>query len=129
MITNDILLLDGECGLCNRMAVFLYPRLNIKEKLNFVTNQSEEGQEIIKTFSINQQEADTVYLIRNEKSYIRSAAGIRCLLYMKWHYKIWYPFLWIIPLPFRDFIYKIISKNRHKIFSKPDICMIPEQKK
>ena len=127
MITNDILLLDGECGLCNRMAVFLYPRLNIKEKLNFVTNQSEEGQEIIKTFSINQQEADTVYLIRNEKSYIRSAAGIRCLLYMKWHYKIWYPFLWIIPLPFRDFIYKIISKNRHKIFSKPDICMIPEQ--
>tara|TARA_B110000467_G_scaffold161687_1_gene183295 strand:- start:4391 stop:4780 length:390 start_codon:yes stop_codon:yes gene_type:complete len=129
MITNDILLLDGECGLCNRMAVFLYPRLNIKENLNFVTNQSEEGQEIIKTFSINQQEADTVYLIRNEKSYIRSAAGIRCLLYMKWHYKIWYPFLWIIPLPFRDFIYKIISKNRHKIFSKPDICMIPEQKK
>jgi|TARA_B110000438_G_scaffold160462_1_gene153695 predicted DCC family thiol-disulfide oxidoreductase YuxK len=129
MITNDILLLDGECGLCNRMAVFLYPRLNIKENLNFVTNQSEEGQEIIKTFSINQQEADTVYLIRNEKSYIRSAAGIRCLLYMKWHYKIWYPFLWIIPLPFRDLIYKIISKNRHKIFSKPDICMIPEQKK
>ena len=125
MNENDKLLLDGECGLCNRIAIFLYPRLNSNGNLTFINNESEEGKNIIKNLPLEMQESDTVYLIRNEKAYIRSAAGIRCLLYLKWYYKLWYPFFWIIPIPLRDLAYKIISKNRHKIFSKPDICMIP----
>jgi predicted DCC family thiol-disulfide oxidoreductase YuxK len=125
MNENDKLLLDGECGLCNRIATFLYPRLNSNGNLTFINNESEEGKNIIKNLPLEMQESDTVYLIRNEKAYIRSAAGIRCLLYLKWYYKLWYPFFWIIPIPLRDLAYKIISKNRHKIFSKPDICMIP----
>ena len=125
MNENDKLLLDGECGLCNRIATFLYPRLNSNGNLTFINNESEEGKNIIKNLPIEMQESNTVYLIRNEKAYTRSAAGIRCLLYLKWYYKLWYPFFWIIPIPLRDLAYKIISKNRHKIFSKPDICMIP----
>ena len=125
MNENDKLLLDGECGLCNRIAIFLHPRLNSNRNLTFINNESEEGKNIIKNLPIEMQESDTVYLIRNRKAYTRSAAGIRCLLYLKWYYKLWYPFFWIIPIPLRDLAYKIISKNRHKIFSKPDICMIP----
>ena len=63
--------------------------------------------------------------IKNNKSYIRSAAAIRCLLFMKWQYKIFFPFLWIVPIPIRDLAYIVISKNRHKIFTKPEICVIP----
>ncbi len=125
MNNEDILLLDGECGLCNRFAIFLHPRLNPEAKLTFITNESEEGREIIAKFPERQQEIDTVYLIRNGKSYIRSAAALRCLLYLKWQYKILYPFCWIIPSPLRDLVYKVISKNRHKIFTTPDVCIIP----
>ena len=75
--------------------------------------------------NLEKQDADTVYLIKNNKSYIRSAAAIRCLLFMKWRYKIFFPFLWIVPLPIRDLAYIVISKNRHKIFAKPEICVIP----
>ena len=125
MNENDKLLLDGECGLCNRIAIFLYPRLNSNGNLTFINNESEEGKNIIKNLPTEMQESDTVYLIRNGKAYTKSAAGIRCLLYLKWYYKLWYPFFWIIPIPLRDLAYKKISKNRHKIFSKPDICMIP----
>ena len=106
---NVTLVLDGDCGLCNRLALFLVPRLEKESEIRFLTNQSNEGREIIS----------------NEKSYIRSAAAIRCLLLMKWHYKIFYPFCWIVPLPFRDIVYMIISRNRHKIFTKPDVCTIP----
>ena len=122
---NVTLVLDGDCGLCNRLALFLGPRLEKESEIRFLTNQSNEGREIISKLSTKKQNIDTVYLIKNEKSYIRSAAAIRCLLLMKWHYKIFYPFCWIVPLPFRDIVYMIISKNRHKIFTKPDICMIP----
>ncbi|MBC64513.1 MAG: hypothetical protein CMB15_02625 [Euryarchaeota archaeon] len=119
------LILDGDCGLCNRSAIFLRPRLDKGKKIIFLTNESNEGKEIIKKLSAKRQNVDSVYLLENEKIYIRSAAAVRCLLFMKWRYKILYPFCWIIPLPLRDLVYIIISKNRHRIFSKPDICMIP----
>ena len=115
------LILDGDCGLCNRSAIFLRPRLDKGKKIIFLTNESNEGKEIIKKLSAKRQNVDSVYLLENEKIYIRSAAAVRCLLFMKWRYKILYPFCWIIPLPLRDLVYIIISKNRHRIFSKPDI--------
>ena len=118
------LILDGDCGLCNRVAIFLRPRLGIDKKIIFLTNDSEEGKEIIDKLSSKKQDADTVYFIRNGKSHIRSAAAIRCLLFMKWHFKVLYPFCWIIPFPIRDLVYSIISKNRHRIFTKPEICSI-----
>ena len=124
-MNNATLILDGDCGLCNRVAIFLSPRLSKGKKIIFLTNESEEGKKIINKLSIKKQNADTVYFIRNGESHIRSAAAIRCLLFMKWHYKVLYPFFWIIPLPIRDLVYSIISKNRHRIFTKPEFCMIP----
>ena len=119
------LILDGDCGLCNRAAMFLKPRLSKNKKIIFLTNESKEGEEIIKKLSSKKQEADTVYFIRNGKSHIRSAAAIRCLLFMKWYYRVLYPFCWIIPSPIRDLAYSIISKNRHRIFTEPETCLIP----
>jgi len=119
------LILDGDCGLCNKAAMFLKPRLSKNKKIIFLTNESKEGEEIIKKLSSKKQEADTVYFIRNGKSHIRSAAAIRCLLFMKWHYRVLYPFCWIIPSPIRDLAYSIISKNRHRIFTEPETCLIP----
>ena len=113
---RDILLLDGDCGLCNKLAIFLDKRLGKGKDIAYRAILSEEGQELITTFPQKQQDADSVYLLRNGKSYIRSAAGIRCLLYMKWYYRMWFPILWIIPFPLRDIGYRIIAKYRHKIF-------------
>ena len=120
---RDILLLDGDCGLCNKLAIFLDKRLGKDKDIAYRAILSEEGQELITTFPQKQQDADTVYLLRNGKSYIRSAAGIRCLLYMKWYYRMWFPILWIIPFPLRDIGYRIIAKYRHKIFKKPETCL------
>ena len=120
---RDILLLDGDCGLCNKLAIFLDKRLGKGKDIAYRAILSEEGQELITTFPQKQQDADTVYLLRNGKSYIRSAAGIRCLLYMKWYYRMWFPILWMIPFPLRDIGYRIIAKYRHKIFKKPETCL------
>ena len=120
---RDILLLDGDCGLCNKLAIFLDKRLGKGKDIAYRAILSEEGQELITTFPQKQQDADTVYLLRNGKSYIRSAAGIRCLLYMKWYYRMWFPILWIIPFPLRDIGYRIIAKYRNKIFKKPETCL------
>ena len=125
MSAIDTLLMDGACGSCTHSAVFLHPRLHAKAKLRFVAIESKEGQDLISTFPQKMRDADTVYLLRNQKPYMRSAAGIRCLLYMKWYYSMWFPFVWVIPLPLRNIVYRIVAKNRHRIFNRPATCIFP----
>ena len=119
---RDYLLLDGDCGLCHRLASFIDNRLGKAKNLGYRPNLSEDAARVIASMPEKLSKADTVYLIRNGKPYIRSAAGIRCLLYMKWYYKIWFPIFWLIPLAIRDLAYKFIAKYRHKIFKKPQVC-------
>ena len=119
---RDVLLLDGECGLCHRLALFMDHRLAAGVDIGYRPIQSTDVQDAIITFPEWQKRADTVYLIRNGITYIRSSAAIRCLLYLKWSWKVLFPIFWIIPLPIRDLIYWIISKNRHLIFKRPDSC-------
>ena len=119
---RDVLLLDGDCGLCYRLAQSIDKRRAPDVDLAYRPILSEDAQALIATFPEKQQMADTVYIVRNGKSYIRSAAGIRALLYMKWHWRIWFPLVWLVPLPLRDVIYFLIAKNRHRVFSKPDVC-------
>ncbi len=125
MNQKDTLLMDGDCGLCTHTAVFINPRLKQPNSVRFIAIESEEGQEIIKTFSEKLQAADSVYLIRNGKAYMRSAAAIRCLLYMKWYYSMWFPLAWIVPLPLRDIVYRIVARHRHKVFKRPATCIFP----
>ena len=122
---RDVLLLDGDCGLCHRLAIFIDKRKHPDADIAFRPIESEEGQGLISTFSEKQQRADTVYIVRNGKTYIRSGAGIRVLLYMKWYWRIWYPFVWLVPFPFRDIVYRLIARFRHRIFNPPSSCILP----
>ena len=125
MNQKDTLLMDGDCGLCTHTAVFINPRLKEPNSVSFVAIESAEGQKLIQTFPDKFQAADTVYLIRNGKAYMRSAAGIRCLLYMKWYYSMWVPLAWIVPLPFRNIVYRNVARYRHKVFKRPATCIFP----
>ena len=125
MVETDVMLLDGDCGLCTHVAVFLHPRLVEKSSIRFLSIESEEGQSLIANFTEKFQQADSVYLIRNGKPYMRSAAGIRIILYLKWYYRMWYPLLWLIPLPIRNIGYRIIAKYRYKVFKQPSTCVYP----
>ena len=120
--SRDVLLLDGDCGLCHRLALFMDTRLANDADIAYRPINSNDAQKLIQTFPVWQQSSDTVYLFRNGRSYIRSAAAIRCLLYLRWYWKIWFFIFWIIPLPIRDMIYRLVAKYRYYIFKKPEIC-------
>ena len=47
---TDILLLDGECGLCNRLAIFMNKNLDSGKKIKFQSIDSNHSQELIQLF-------------------------------------------------------------------------------
>ena len=120
--SRDVLLLDGECGRCHRLALFMEPKLGPGVDIAYRPIESDHAQNLIIKFPEWQQKANSVYLLRNGRSYVRSAAVIRCLLYLRWYWKMWFLILWIIPLPIRDMVYRFVAKYRHLIFKKPEYC-------
>jgi len=109
-MAKDALLIDGLCGLCTRTSKFI-TRRQVAE-LEITEQDSSKGIELLNRHGIK---IDSLVLIRNNKAYVRSAAAIRCLLYMRWNWRCLYPLAWIIPLPIRDLVYVLVSKSRHRV--------------
>lgn len=110
---QDTLLLDANCGLCSRAGKFISKRLSKNSNLIIGEQDSEQGKAVIASLPESIQASDSLYLIRNDKPYHKSSAAIRCLLYLKPHWKFLFPFAWLMPLPIRDFAYDFIAKRRH----------------
>lgn len=120
--SRDVLILDGDCGLCHRLAEFVDARIIDKGLLAFRAGNSEDAEFLLSKMSDSMRSADTVYLIRGGSVYIRSSAAIRCLLYMGVHWRLLFPILWIIPLPIRDLSYRVVARYRHLFFKRPEYC-------
>ena len=88
-----------------------------KSSITLTGQDSATGMSHMREFNI---EVDSLVLIKNNQPYVYSSAAIRCLLYLGWHYRILFPFAWLVPKLFRDLIYKSISKNRRKLFHNKD---------
>ena len=108
-MAKDALLIDGLCSLCTRTGKFI-SRRQVAE-LEITEQDSDKGLELLSRHGIK---IDSLVLIRNKKAYVRSAAAIRCLLYMRWNWRCLYPLAWIIPLPIRDLVYVLVAKSRHR---------------
>ncbi len=108
---SDVLLYDGDCSLCSRSMRFVRKRLS--KPLEIIEQESSEGKALIDGLPEKLKTMDTVYLIIKDRPYVRSGAAIRCLLYMKWNWKILFPLAWAIPSPLRDAVYWMVAKRRH----------------
>jgi|SRR5690554_1474587 predicted DCC family thiol-disulfide oxidoreductase YuxK len=126
MIMNDnkiIVLFDGVCNLCNGFINWVIDR-DTKNRFLFASLQSEVAKERLNEFGLNKQYLESIVAIKNDKLYKNSRAVLEIALSLKGIYSLLYVFI-IIPTFIRDWIYKIIAKNRYKWFGVSDTCRIP----
>ena len=84
--------------------------------LEFIAQESDEGIVLITKLPEKVRKASSVILLRGGESYIRSAASLRCLTYLNRPWPMMFLLGWIIPLPIRDFIYRMIARLRHRLW-------------
>jgi predicted DCC family thiol-disulfide oxidoreductase YuxK len=129
MESHPIVLYDGVCGLCNRLIQFLLKR-DRKDRLRFASLQSEFAKDALQRHGLEASDLDTVQVIVNagqadEKVLARSDAIIYLLEELGG--------IWtlaslgkIIPRSLRDSMYKLVARNRYRVFGKYETCMLPE---
>jgi predicted DCC family thiol-disulfide oxidoreductase YuxK len=122
-LPDRIVLFDGQCALCN-WTVKLLLRLDRHKAFTYAPLQGETAARLRAAHPEIPEDLDTFVYIDRGRVRLRSAALVhaaRALPY-PWKAGSW---LWIIPWPIRDVLYRGVAAIRYRVFGKYDTCSVP----
>lgn len=116
---------DGVCNLCNSAVNFIIDR-DKTHRFRFASLQSTTGQQLLKQYPLPDGPADSVVLIKEGRSYVKSDAALAIAQQLSGVWPLLAVFR-IVPRFLRDAAYDLIAHNRYRLFGKSDACRIPTQ--
>ncbi|HEX6903661.1 MAG TPA: thiol-disulfide oxidoreductase DCC family protein [Thermoanaerobaculia bacterium] len=123
MTTHPIVLFDGVCNLCNGSVQFILRR-DPAGKFRFASLQSDLGQRLLNERGLDPKALDSVVVIDGDRCYRESDAALRVARDLKGAWKALTVFR-LIPRPVRDWLYRLIARNRYSWFGKTETCWLP----
>lgn len=125
MDNRHIVIFDGVCNFCNWAVNFIIKR-DPDGVFAFTPIQSELAHELMKKHRVTSFGIETVLLIKNDQCFAFSDAALEITKDLA---GLWFLFtiFRFVPRPFRDAIYKLLARNRYKLFGKKATCMVPSK--
>jgi predicted DCC family thiol-disulfide oxidoreductase YuxK len=120
---KNIVLFDGVCNLCNGAINFLIDH-DKGNKLLFASLQSDFGQSVLRDYGMNTNDFDTFVFLKDGKMFTRSQGALEVMNVLGGSWSSLYLFRFV-PTFLRDGIYKMIAKNRYKLFGQREACRMP----
>ena len=120
---KPVVVFDGVCNLCNGAVDFIV-RHDPDGVFQFASNQSEPGQRILAAAGVTIVDPDTIVLAADGEYFDRSSAVLQIARRMDFPWRVVSAFA-IVPAAVRDWAYKLVAKNRYRLFGKRDSCRIP----
>lgn len=124
---KDLLFYDGECGFCDQIVQFVIKR-DAEHRYVFAPLQGKTAKVLLKDLPEKYKTLDSLVLIEDYKTepkyYVMGKGAFRILWKLGGPWKLlgWISFL---PSFLYDWGYRIVARNRHKIFAKTE-CVIPD---
>jgi predicted DCC family thiol-disulfide oxidoreductase YuxK len=124
-VSDNILLFDGVCNLCNGLVRFIIKR-DRHARIKFAPLQSDSQYiaSLLGKFDAVPVDMETVIYISGNKIFFKSSAILHVLKDIGGLWRLFYGFI-IVPPVIRDFFYIRIARSRYMIFGKSDSCMVP----
>jgi len=117
----DIVFFDGVCNFCNAAVDYIY-RSNKKKNIYYSSLQSDFAKRNLPAADL--QSMDTIIFYSHQQWYYRSTAVLQVARHLKGIYRL--PVIFFaVPRLIRDAVYKLIAKNRYRLFGKKETCRIP----
>ena len=123
MVCSHIIIFDGICNFCNASVNFIIKR-DPQAIYKFTPMQSELAQQLMAEHGIADADLDTFVLIKNGQCHVRTDAALEIAKDLSGFWHLCGAFR-ILPGPLRDFCYRLLAKNRYRLFGKRESCMVP----
>jgi predicted DCC family thiol-disulfide oxidoreductase YuxK len=122
--TQNFVLFDGVCGLCNFFIDFLLNH-DKEDVLLYAPLQGETAKQFVA--NIDPENLETVVFNSNGKTYTKSDAVIEILQSIGGIWRLAVIFK-VVPKSIRDAVYSYVAKNRLSWFGKKETCRMPTEK-
>lgn len=119
---RPVILYDGVCNLCNASVRFVL-KYERSPYYRFAPLQGKFASEVRQQYALP-EDADSVVLIENQQIFTASTAALRITRHLKTPWN-WLVLFKILPVSFRDMVYRWIARNRYRWFGKKETCEIP----
>ena len=118
-----VLLFDGVCTLCDASVQFIIDH-DSESQFRFASLQSDVGKRLAAEYGVDAEALDTLVLIDDGCAFVRSEAVLRVAS------RLGRPWSWsgafrVVPRPLRDGAYRVVARNRVRLFGQRDACRIP----
>lgn len=123
MDNRQIVIFDGVCNFCNAAVNFIIAR-DPAGMFVFTPRQSDLAQALMAEYGINDVDTDTLLLIKSGQCFVFSSAALEIAGDLAGCWSWFKIFKWL-PVPLRDFFYKLFARYRYRLFGKQSECVLP----
>ena len=118
-----IVVFDAQCLLCNGWVQFLL-RHDRKGMFKFAAIQGAAGRQLLAQEGLKVQGLETLLLVNGRRTWQHTAAIFRVLDALGWPWRLAWA-AWVIPSFIRDPLYRLVARNRYRVFGRSQSCLMP----
>jgi predicted DCC family thiol-disulfide oxidoreductase YuxK len=120
---DAIIFFDGICNLCNAFVGFAIRR-DSAARFRFAALQSATANELLGGGRVEGLPGGSIVLMEDGRTYRNSTAVLRIARSLRFPWPVAFA-LTAVPAPLRDWVYRLVARNRYRWFGRRSHCMVP----
>ena len=116
-----LILYDGICVVCSGWFRFV-ARRDVERRFMFTAIQSDYGRALARKLAIDPDNPETNAVLLDGDVYLYSDSALAVLSTLP--YWRWTQVFKGVPTPLRDRIYRVIARNRYRLWGRRDACYL-----
>jgi predicted DCC family thiol-disulfide oxidoreductase YuxK len=124
-IEGPIVLFDAECVLCSANAQFIL-RHDHRRRFRLASMQGAVGADLFRQHGLDPADPTSILVVEGGQARKDSDAVIRIFEGLGMPWSLVRAFR-IVPASLRDPIYRLVARNRYRIFGKRETCWVPSE--
>jgi predicted DCC family thiol-disulfide oxidoreductase YuxK len=123
-LNERIIVFDGVCHVCSGGVRFL-ARHRIDPPFQLVPMQSDEGAALLAEYGIDPKDPLTFLVLDRGQQFTQSDGSIHIIAAMGGLWRL-VVVARAIPRPWRDWLYRLLARNRYRWFGRRSTCYLPQ---
>jgi predicted DCC family thiol-disulfide oxidoreductase YuxK len=124
--TGSIVLFDAECVLCSANAQFILTH-DKAGRFYLAAMQGEVGAALLRQHGLDPTDPTSILVVEEAKVRQDSDAVIAIYAGLGFPWRL-ASLLRIIPAFLRDRVYRLVARNRYRLFGKRATCWVPDER-